>query len=486
MIAPGSREQSVLFQRISADDETEQMPPPAFGKGLSQAEIQLLGRWIDQGAPWEPHWAYVAPVRPALPGVADSAWPRNPIDVFVLQRLEKEGLTPAPEADRATLIRRLSFDLIGLPPTVAEVEAFLADRSPDAYEKVVDRLLASPHHGERMALQWLDLARYADTNGYRLDNHRDTWQYRDWVIRALNQNLPFDRFTVEQLAGDLLPQATVEQKIATGFHRNTMVNFGNGSDPKEYLAKAVTDRVATTATVWLGTTLACAQCHDHKYDPFTHKEFYQLYAFFNNVPEKGLDGERRSPIPTLLTPSPAQARRLSVIRRQLAAVEVRCRRKLVTVGRSLSKAGGEEEVEHSQAEWEQHEKAESESRLPKAAARPDQDRGGPPLAGATAGAARLLPSPRLRQDLPAIQGAQPGKRPAPEGRGRFARCGPVGDGDGGNAPAAPPRTFCCAAISSTRARSSSRECRPACRPCAGRCRPTASAWRNGWSIHPTR
>ncbi len=217
-------------------------------------------------------------------------------------------------------MRRLSLDLIGLPPTPAEVDAAVRDASADWYEKVVDRLLASPHYGERMAQQWLDLARYADTNGYRLDNHRDVWQYRDWVIAAFNANKPFDRFTTEQLAGDLLPSATRAQRVATGFHRNTMVNFGNGSDPREYLAKAVSDRVITTATVWLGTTMGCAQCHDHKYDPFTQKDFYRLYAYFNGIAEKGLDGARGNPQPVLLDPSPEQAEHLSRLSAQQTAV----------------------------------------------------------------------------------------------------------------------------------------------------------------------
>jgi hypothetical protein len=315
-VVPGKRSDSELWLRITAEEASDRMPPRRTGKKLSRNQIELLGKWIDRGAPWDAHWAYVPPKRPALPVVNDRGWPRNAIDYFVLARLEKAGLRPAPEADRVTLIRRVSFDLTGLPPTPAEIGAFVRDRSPHAYEKVVDRLLASPHYGERMALLWLDLARCADTNGYRLDNHRDIWKWREWVIGAFNRNQPFDAFTVEQLAGDLLPRPTLEQKIATGFHRNTMVNFGNGSDPKEYLHKAVSDRAATTATVWLGTTLACAQCHDHKYDPFTQKDYYRLYAFFNNVPEKGLDGEKANPVPSLLLPTPAQARRLATLRKQ--------------------------------------------------------------------------------------------------------------------------------------------------------------------------
>jgi hypothetical protein len=327
-VVPGQRSESELWKRITADDKTERMPPSRSGKKITRAQIELLGQWIDQGARWDAHWAYVAPKRPGLPAVSRIGWPRNAIDSFVLARLEKESLQPAREADRATLVRRVTFDLTGLPPTPAEIDAFVRDPSPHAYEKVVDRLLASPHYGERMAQPWLDLARYADTNGYRLDNHRDMWVWREWVINAFNRNKPFDEFTVEQLAGDLLPHATREQRIATGFHRNTMVNFGNGSDPKEYLHKAVNDRASTTATVWLGTTLTCAQCHDHKYDPFTQKDYYRLYAFFNNVPEKGLDGERTNPGPNLLLPSPAQARRLAAIRKQRARVEARLEQEL--------------------------------------------------------------------------------------------------------------------------------------------------------------
>ena len=268
------------------------------GNGFRLSRSGLLRAWIDQGAKWpaeadaiasaaSTHWAYKKPERPALPKVKNAAWPRNEIDLFVLARLEKEGLTPQPEVDRARLIRRVSLDLIGLPPTIEEVDAFLADKSPDAYDKVVDRLLSSPHYGERWARPWLDLARYADTNGYEKDSRRVMWPYRDWVINALNKNMPFDEFTIEQLAGDLLPNATLDQKIATGFHRNTMINAEGGVDPEEYRVAAVIDRVNTTATVWLGTTLGCCQCHSHKYDPFKQKDYYQFMAFFNNTADIG-------------------------------------------------------------------------------------------------------------------------------------------------------------------------------------------------------
>ncbi len=316
-IVPGDHRASELYRRVVASAEDGRMPPEEKGKALGDAEVEVLRRWIDEGARYEQHWAYVPPQRPPVPAVRDSTWSRNPIDTFVLARLEREGLHRSPEADRATLARRLHLDLLGLPPAPEEVRAFVEDRSPDAYAKLVERLLASPHRGERIASVWLDLARFADTNGYRLDNHRDMWPWRDWVIAAFNANMPFDRFTVEQLAGDLLPGATREQRVATGFHRNTMVNFGNGSDPREYLFKSASDRVNTTAAVWLGTTMACAQCHDHKYDPFTQKDYYRLYAFFNNTTEKGLDGEKGNPVPVLKLPSPAQEKQLATLRGEI-------------------------------------------------------------------------------------------------------------------------------------------------------------------------
>jgi len=235
------------------------------------------------------HWAYIKPVRPELPQVKSARWVRNPIDAFVLARLEKENLKPSPEADRVTLIRRLSLDLTGLPPTIAEIDAFTSDKSKDAYEKLVDRLLASPHYGEKWARMWLDLARYADTHGYEKDPKRSMWPYRDWVINAFNQNMPFDEFTIQQIAGDMLPNATEEQKVASGFHRNTMFNTEGGVDPEQSRVETIVDRVNTTATVWLGSTLGCAQCHTHKYDPFTITEYYRMFAFLNNQDEPQMD-----------------------------------------------------------------------------------------------------------------------------------------------------------------------------------------------------
>ena len=238
------------------------------------------------------HWAYVKPVRPALAPVKNAAWPKNPIDHFVLARLEKEKLAPSPNAPRERLIRRVYLDLIGLPPTIAQVDAFLKDTRPEAYERVVDELLASPHHGERWARNWLDLARYADSNGFQRDGFRTIWPYRDWVIDAFNRDMPFDQFTLEQIAGDLLPAPSIAQKIATGFNRCTTINVEAGTDREENRVNAVFDRVSTTATVWLGTTLACAQCHHHKYDPFTMTDYYGLFAYFNSTVEETAKGEQ--------------------------------------------------------------------------------------------------------------------------------------------------------------------------------------------------
>lgn len=306
----GDLEKSAAIHRITTTDEDDVMPPPKSGKKLSATQIETLKQWVKEGANWQGHWAYQKVEKPNAPEVKKSEWARNEIDRFILARLEKEGLDPSSEADKVTLIRRLSFDLIGLPPTIDEVDAFLADNTSESYEKLVDRLLNSPQFGERMAQHWLDLARYADTNGYHIDNHRDAWKWRDWVINAFNKNKPFDQFTIEQLAGDLLENPTLDQRIATGFNRNGMHNFEGGADPDEYQTKYVVDRVATTANVFLGSTLACAECHDHKYDPFTTKDFYRFYAFFNTIPEQGLDGNSDNPKPFIRVPNEEQGARL--------------------------------------------------------------------------------------------------------------------------------------------------------------------------------
>ncbi len=270
-IIPGNPAASEMITRITGRGQL--MPPPSTHKTLTPAQIATLTRWVKEGAKYELHWSYVAPVRPTLPAVKNVSWARNPIDRFVLARLEKAGLTPAPEADRRTLARRVSLDLTGLPPEPADVEAYVKDKSPNAYEKLVDKFFASPHYGEHRGRYWLDAARYADTNGIHFDNYREMWAYRDWVINALNKNLPFDKFTVEQLAGDLLPNPTTEQLVATGFNRCNITTNEGGAIDEEYRVLYARDRAETTSAVFLGSTLNCSVCHDHKYDPYTQKDF---------------------------------------------------------------------------------------------------------------------------------------------------------------------------------------------------------------------
>ena len=291
-LVPGKPDKSEMIRRIRSADPDQQMPPPATGKKLSVQEIEALVRWIDQGALYTQHWAYVKPVRPALPEVKDRVWPKSPVDFYVLARLEREGLKPSPEADRPTLARRVSLALTGLPPTPAEVDQFVNDSSADAYEKLVDRLLAKPSYGEHWARAWLDAARYADSGGYVSDEPRQIWAFRDYVIRSLNANKPFDQFTIEQIAGDLLPNPSEEQLVATAFHRNTPTNTEGGTDDEEFRNVAVVDRVNTTMAVWMGTTMACAQCHNHKYDPITQKEFFEFFALFNNTEDNDQPDER--------------------------------------------------------------------------------------------------------------------------------------------------------------------------------------------------
>jgi hypothetical protein len=333
VIVPGRSDASILVQRLVGTIKPQM---PFEGGPLPAHEIARIRAWIDAGAlgpadgaaTEKKHWAYVKPARPEPPAVRDEGWVRNPIDRFILARLEKEGLSPSPPAEKAALIRRVSLDLVGLPPSPAEVDAFLADPSPDAYEKVVDRLLASPHYGERWARPWLDLARYADTNGYEKDNRRIAWKYRDWVINALNADMPFREFTVEQIAGDMLPSPTVDQQIASGFHRNTLLNQEGGIDVEEARWETQVDRVNTTAFVWLGSTLACAQCHNHKFDPFSQRDYYRMLAFFNNVAyevhgqgpqvmDKWIDE------PDIEVPTPEQAVKRDAIDAEFARVAAR-------------------------------------------------------------------------------------------------------------------------------------------------------------------
>lgn len=317
-IVPGAPEKSELFLRVTATDEAERMPPRETGIRLTPEQIAVLRRWIVEGAVYAEHWAFVKPARPALPPVHDRNWPRNGLDVFVLARMEQAGLRPNPEADRFTLLRRASLDLRGLPPTPAEVDAFAADSSPDAYEKAVERFLADPAFGERWARLWLDLARYADSAGYGSDPLRpNLWPWRDWVIDAFNRNLPYDRFTVEQIAGDLLPNATQEQRIATAFHRNTMTNTEGGTDDEEFRVAAVKDRVDTTAQVWMGLTLGCAKCHSHKYDPFSQTDYYRFFAIFNQT----TDADRPDEAPTIPVPTAAELEQQRRLDARLADLE---------------------------------------------------------------------------------------------------------------------------------------------------------------------
>ncbi|MFN7996866.1 MAG: DUF1553 domain-containing protein [Bryobacteraceae bacterium] len=338
-IVPGDAAKSEVIQRITAAENRRMPPAWAGAPRLNDREIDLLTRWVEQGAVWQKHWSFIPPVRPALPEVKDPAWPKNGIDRFVLARLEREGMHPSPEADRRTLIRRVSLDLAGLPPTPREVESFLADHSANAYERVVDRLLASPRYGERMAQTWLDAARYADTNGYQTDGERSMWRWRDWVIDAFNSNMPFDRFTVEQIAGDMLPDAKPAQILATGFNRNHRGNGEGGIIPEEYAVEYVVDRVETTSAVFLGATLGCARCHDHKYDPFKQKDFYSVFAYFDNVPERGKAFKYGNSPPVMAAPTVDQQTKLQALDTKIAAAQ-------------SALAGREPEIARAQRAWE--------------------------------------------------------------------------------------------------------------------------------------
>ncbi|MGH9843936.1 MAG: PSD1 and planctomycete cytochrome C domain-containing protein [Blastocatellia bacterium] len=360
VIVPGNSKQSRLLARILGEGGEQQMP--LGGEPLKPEQIEIIKRWIDEGANWPEHqsairnpqsatpqhWAYAKPARRSLPEVKNKAWVKNPIDAFVQARLEKEGLQPSAEAGRVTLLRRVSLDLIGLPPTPQEVDEFLADGSNEAYEKAVDRLLASPHYGERWARPWLDLARYADSHGYEKDRPRVMWKYRDWVVNALNQDMPFDRFSIEQLAGDMLPNATNDQLIATGFHRNTMLNQEGGVDDEEARWETLIDRVSTTSTVWLGSTVGCAQCHNHKYDPFTQQEFYKLLAFFDSHQYTILNmaGSEGWVIePELELPTAQQAAGRDKLRAELKAVEAKLKTQTPELDTALAQWEAEQRAE---------------------------------------------------------------------------------------------------------------------------------------------
>ena len=352
-VVSGDAHASALFQRIHADDPSKVMPPAEFNRPLSDEQKALLATWIEQGAEFSQHWSFESPKRPTVPQ-SKTDWARNPIDRFVLSRLEAEGLSPKEEASRETLIRRLTLDLIGLPPTTGEIDAFLKDRESGAYERLVDRLLKSPRFGERLAIDWLDAARFADTNGYHIDNGRDMTKWREYVIDSFNENVPFDRFTIEQLAGDILAKsasgASAERlQIASGFNRNHMINFEGGAIPEEYQVAYIVDRVNTTSTVWLGLTMACAQCHDHKYDPMTQRDFYRMYAFFNNVPEKGLDGYKGNSSPMIRFPAPDVESEIERLKAEIAKLD----QKLIDT---------KSEIETAQKAWEDSDAAKEEAK----------------------------------------------------------------------------------------------------------------------------
>src|SRR5580700_236001 len=324
VVAPGKPDDSELWRRVSSESSDERMPPPAFAKGLSDADRLILRRWIEQGAKWEGHWAFLPIARPQPPAVDPDLKPKNAIDQFILQGLAEHHLTPSPEADPVTLIRRLRFDLTGLPPSVKEVDTFVADRSESGYERTVDRLLASPEFGERMALWWLDLVRYADSVGYHGDQAMSVSPFRDYVIKSFNENKSFDRFTVEQLAGDLLPEPTIEDKIASGYNRLGMMSAEGGVQPKEYLSKYIAERVRNVSGTWLGATFGCCECHNHKFDPFLAKDFYSLEAFFADIEERGLysgadhDGSWG---PRIQLPTPEQEAERDRLAREIATVQ---------------------------------------------------------------------------------------------------------------------------------------------------------------------
>jgi hypothetical protein len=339
-VVPGQANDSELLARVFHEDEAERMPPKSTKKTLKNSEKALLKRWIEEGAEYQRHWAFVAPKRPSLPAVKNKSWARNPIDYFLLARMEWEGLKPTPEADRYTIARRLAIDLTGLPPKIEMADRFVNDKTPDAYEKYVDRLLELPAYGERWSHVWLDLARYADSNGYATDSGRTIWKYRDWVIDAINRNLPYDRFTIEQIAGDMLPGTTQNQILATAFHRNTLTNDEGGTSDEEFRVVAVVDRVNTTMQVWMGITMACAQCHDHKYDAISQEEYFRMFAIFNQTE----DSDKSDNSPNLLVISAAELKEKAELESTIGKLEI-----------ELLKANPQ--FDEAQAKWETDKKA---------------------------------------------------------------------------------------------------------------------------------
>jgi hypothetical protein len=357
IVMPGDAEESEMYYRISNPDPEERMPPEEFPQKLSSDEIDTIKRWIEEGATWQGHWAFIPPVKPALPTASNTAWLRNEIDHFILNRLDAEGFKPSEPASKETLIRRVALDLTGLPPTPEAIDEFLTDPGDDAYEQMVDRYLASPHYGERMAWPWLDAARYADTNGYQGDNERTMYPWRDWVVEAFNDNMPYDQFTIWQLAGDLLPEATREQKLATGFNRNHMINGEGGRIPEENRVEYVFDQLETVGTVWMGLTFNCCRCHDHKYDPVSNKDYYQFSAFFNQTSVTGGGGDPQTP-PNLPLRSEETESRLSELRDVIKELDGSLKKRRAV-------------LEPKQSEWEQkqlaqpHDDEDDESSLAK-------------------------------------------------------------------------------------------------------------------------
>ena len=354
-IVPGNALASQLVRRLRADNPLERMPPPDSGKTLTTDQIEILTAWVQQGAEYQGHWAFQTVERPAVPQVDGNGFQlRNVIDHFVAARLQREGLSLAPEADRAQLLRRVTLDLTGVPPTMGELEAFLQNPDSNAYEQEVDRLLQSPRYGERMAIQWLDLARYADSNGFQIDSSRQMWPWRDWVIRAFNANMLFDQFTIEQLAGDLLPDATPSQRLATGFNRNHRLNGEGGIIAEEWRIETVIDRVETTGLTWLALTLNCCRCHDHKYDPISQREFYQLFAFFNNVEESGtLQGESRNTDPVISVASEQQLQQEQEFSQRISRLEAKLADALTSLPQHLAawEPGFREQLSKTGTPW---------------------------------------------------------------------------------------------------------------------------------------
>ena len=325
-IVPGDPDSSEAYKRLIEEDPDMRMPPADTNKTLNAEEIATIKKWIEQGAQWQGHWAFESLDKPTPPaGLEHDAWVENEIDRFVMARMLEAGLKPSAEADKQTLIRRVTFDLTGLPPTPEEIEAFLADDSPEAYSALVDRLLKSPRYGEHMARYWLDAARYGDTHGLHLDNYREMWPYRDWVIRAFNDNMPFDQFTIEQLAGDLLPEPTLEQQIATGFNRCHVTTNEGGVIKEEVYVRNVVDRVVTTGTIFMGLTLDCTRCHNHKYDPFTMEDFYSLFAYFNSLDGNAMDGNKKDPAPVIRVLTDEQQTQIAETRQKLDDLNERVR-----------------------------------------------------------------------------------------------------------------------------------------------------------------